>query len=381
MLVGGVYAALFAGLGVLARWAEADFEAYPYWAGEDPMRLLLPTVHGTPEQGTLLLGPSAIGEAFLYEELERAWGSHVRSGSLSMGTLDECHLFLSYIERAYGPNALPRRVLLGMKPRVLANLPRLFGPKMDHEAIAYLIAIIDRYSAKFSVARRELGTELVPKSAAQAVAAWLRFNLTKQQPRYRTAVLAAIEYALNADPLKIGFQKRIPDFPENLRGPLTKANAPVTVAFLRAVGPVEAAGLWIRAYRSAYTNMYMTSLDEAAIRDVVANAEMGFTWDPRDEKAMVSMQLDRLASFIKSHGIELIVVHLPVHSVVRAGYDVERFAQYRTVIDEYFPAARIVDLWDMIPDGLFFDEVHLKYEGARRATALLVEAIAEREKL
>ena len=102
LLVAIFYVGLSVVLAKIACWAESRFESYPYLAGEEPIRLLLPTVHAANDGGTLLLGPSAIGEDLLYEELERRWGSRVRSGGLSLGTLDSCYLFLAYLEQAYG---------------------------------------------------------------------------------------------------------------------------------------------------------------------------------------------------------------------------------------------------------------------------------------
>ncbi len=378
-VVAAIYVALSLGLGSIARWAESRFETYPYLAGEDPIRLLLPTVHGTSDRGALLLGPSAIGEDFLYEELERRWGMTVRSGSLSMGTVDDFYLFLSYVERVYGQQALPKRVVLGIKPRVLANLPRLFGPKSNPKAVVFTISLIDRYSTHLRVQRGELGTDLVEKSLPESVVAWLRFYLTKQQPRHRAGVLAVLEHAIDPDPLKIGFQDDLPRFAENPRLAFSRPNIKTTLAWVRDAGPVQAGLAWARAYRSAYNNMFSTPMPDEEIREVVARDEMGFGWNPREEEAMLSMQLGRLASLAERNGIELVVAYLPVHSAVRAGYDPVNFEAYETMIEERLPNARFVDLWGAVSDDLFFDEVHLQYEGARQATELLVEALERPE--
>src|SRR5690606_36940849 len=303
IIAGTIYGVSSAALTQIASWAEAEFETYPYLAGEDPLRLLLPTVHGGTDRGSLLLGPSAIGEAFLYEVLEKEWGARVRSGSLSNGTLDDCYLFLSYIEKVYGPQAMPGRVILGIKPRVIANLPRLFGPKADPSATRFLVDLIDRYSLQYKAEQRELGTELVPKTAPEKVKSALRFYLTKQQPRHRAGVLAVIEHAIDPDPLKVGFQRQLPDYADNLRMPLTRYNVQTTLSYVLHVGPWDAAMGWIRAYRSAYTNMFMEQLGDERIRRIVANAEMGFHWDPREEQAMVDMQLRRFADLVERNDI------------------------------------------------------------------------------
>jgi hypothetical protein len=132
---------------------------------------------------------------------------------------------------------------------------------------------------------------------------------------------------------------------------------------------------WMRAYRSAYNNMFSEPMSDEEIREVVARDEMGLGWDPRNEEAMVSMQLDRLARLVERNGIELVVVYLPEHSAVRAGYDPDNYRMYRKMLEQGLPNARFVDLWDTIQDDLFFDEVHLQYGGARRATDLLVAAL------
>ena len=378
LLAGGIYAALSVGLNRLAHWAESEFEAYPYLAGEETLRLLLPSIHGSTDRGTLLLGSSAIGEAFLYEELERAWGERVRSGGISFATLDELYLFLSYIEQAHGAETLPRRVILGMKPRLLANHPRRFGPRMSDDTNDYFIELIDRYSPEFSVARNDFGSELVAKTPLQSFSSRLRFYITKQQPRHKTAMLAAVEHMFDPDPLKTGFQERIADFPENPRTPLESENIQTTATFMREQGVNDATRLWLRAYRTAYTNMFMRAWDDNAIRRSLVGAILAVDWAPDDERELVSKQLDRLESFASKHGVELVIVYLPVHSIARDSYNIEYLPRHRAANDEHLPNIRTIDMWDAIPDELFFDKFHLKYEGARRATTMLLEAIAER---
>jgi hypothetical protein len=375
VLVGAVFVAVSAALEAVAHWAESRFESYPYLAGEDPMRVLLPSVHAAFDGGTLLLGPSAMGEAFLTEELEHRWGSRVRSAGLSNGTLDDFYLFLSYIERAYGTEALPQRLVLGIDAKAFACLPRLFGSRRTAGAVPYLIGTLDRYSTHFRVAPGELGTELVPKAPGAALVAWLRFNLFKQQPRYRTGMLAAIEHALDADPLKVGFQRAMPPFPDDFRRPFDRLNLPVSVAFARHAGAGVAARDWLRAYRSPYTFQILRPMDESVIRRLLDGWGEYYAWDPREEEALVSMQLHRLAAFVERHHIELVVVYLPVHHLADAMRDSARIVATAAALEADLPTAKFVDLSSAVPPELFYDNIHVAYEGARRTTERLAAAL------
>jgi hypothetical protein len=361
-----------------ARWAEAEVGAYPYLAGEDPMRLLLPTVHGQRRGGTLLLGASSIGEAFLYEKLQSTWKSPVRSGSLSGATLDDCILFLSYVEQAYGAQALPNRILVGMSPRVLANIPRVFGSMADPNAPAYTIGAISRYSTKFDVLRQEFGTTLTPKSTAQSLLATASFYLTKQQPRYRTGVLAVIDHLLDSDPVKGDFQKGYPGYPAYPRDLLSAANLLTTIAWVKDAGLAEPLRKWLRMFRSAYNIQLMRPLDPQLLESRIRRHDMSrYEFDPRTNGQLAAVQLGRLAQFVNRHHLELIVVYLPEHPSFRARYDPGRYAAYRDTVEKHLPMAGFLDLRDDLSADYFFDEVHVSYAGALRATHRLMEFVEQ----
>lgn len=139
------YGGLALGLGRIAVWAESRFEAYPYRGGEEALRWLMPTMfHRKPD--VLIVGPSAIGEDLRYEVLSQAVGGRVLSAALSNGTIDDVAIGLEYVARVFGPEALPKHVILGMTPRVLANYPRNFGSAREPDAYAPLIRSINKYS-------------------------------------------------------------------------------------------------------------------------------------------------------------------------------------------------------------------------------------------
>jgi len=365
VLAVATYGGLALGLGRLAAWAESQFEAYPYRGGEEPIRWLMPTIFSqTPD--VLIVGPSAIGEDLLYEVLSRALAGRVVTAALSNGTLDDVTIALEYVERVHGADALPDRVVFGMTPRVLANYPRNFGPTRDVDAFAPLIETINTYSPVYSVRSEPFGSVLIPKSASERWSAYRNWA-TKQQNRHRTAVLAAIEYLGDSDPLKIGFQDGLPYFTD-LRTPLDKANWRTSARYVRSVGIIEATRHWLPAYRSAYFNTFMEPMSSSMIADQVLGWQAVYNWHPLAEEDMARFQLERLRDFLDRHDIGLTVIHLPEHSLNRVGYNPVFYDRYREMIAEELPEAEIVDLWE-VPDDQFFDQVHLTYQGAKWMTS------------
>ena len=358
------YGGLALGLGRLAVWAESQFEAYPYRGGEEPIRWLMPTMF-SKKPDVLIVGPSAIGEDLLYEVLSRALVGRVLTAALSNGTLDDVTIALEYVERVHGADALPDWIVFGMTPRVLANYPRNFGTTRDMDAYAPLIQSINRYSPAYSVRSEQFGSALRPKSVRERWSAYRNWA-TKQQVRHRTAVLAAIEYLGDPDPVKIGFQDGLPYFTD-LRTPLDKANWRKTARYVRSVGIVEAARHWLPAYRSAYFHSFMVPLPPETIAGQVEDWHVVYTWDPLEEAELVRYQLGRLRDFLDRHDVGLTVIHLPEHPLSRAEYDPVFYDRYREVIAEELPEAEIVDLFEVAGDQ-FFDQIHLAYQGAKWMT-------------
>jgi len=358
------YGGLALGLGRLAVWSESQFDAYSYRGGEEPIRWLMPTTFSR-KPDVLIVGPSAIGEDLLYEVLSRALAGHVVTAALSNGTLDDVTIALEYVERVHGADALPRHVVFGMTPRVLANYPRNFGTTQDMDAYAPLIQSINTYSPVYSVRSEQLGSALVLKSLRERGSAYRNWA-TKQQNRHRTAVLAALEYLGDSDPVKIGFQDGLPYFTD-LRTPLDKANWRTTLRYVRSVGIVEAARHWLPAYRSAYFNSFMVPFPPDTIAGQVESWDVVYRWDPREDAELVRYQLSRLRDLLDRHDIGLTVIHLPEHPLSRAEYNPVFYDRYREVIAEGLPEAEIVDLWEVAGDQ-FFDQIHLTYQGAKWMT-------------
>lgn len=370
-----IYAVLYLTLDRLAHWAELDFHTHPYAAGEEPIRWMLPSMFARDEPTVLLAGPSAIGDAILYEDLERRLGMRVLPGALSNGTLDDVHLGLDYVSRAYGPDALPEAVVLGLSPRVVANIPRSFGPERDPSAYAPLIESIDRYSPTFSVVDTALGSALRPKSMLERWQAIVRMRTAKQQPRQRAALGAALEWALGRDPIRTAYQQDLQRF-NGSGGPLAPdALFSAVRAAYDDEGPVRLADR-LAAARSPYYYTFREPVDHALIESQADDWAPVYRWDPVSEDELVRFQLDRLVRFLEEHDIEAVVVLLPEHPISRARYDAGRHAAYRQYIVEAFGAKHVLDLERALPAEQFYDQIHVTYSGAVDVTNVVYDALA-----
>lgn len=371
LLTVATYGGLAVGLGRVAVWAESRFETYPFRGGEEALRWLMPTMfHRKPD--VLIVGPSAIGEDLRYEVLSQAIGGRVVSAALSNGTLDDVALGLEYLERAFGVEALPKHVVFGMTPRVLANFPRNFGPTQEQDAYAPLIRSINKYSRDFRVGSERLGSVLRPTSVWERWSA-RRHWATKQQSRHRTSVLAAVEYMFDPEPFKVGFQDDLPYF-RDIRTPLDRGDWRTTATYVRSAGLAASIRSWLPSYRSAYYNSFMAPfpLDEVALQ--VESWDVVYAWDPFGDVELVRYQLGRLREFLARHDVGLTVIHLPEHPLSRAQYDPVFYDGYRRIIAEELPDAEVVDLWE-VPADRFFDQIHLTYQGAKWMTDEIAPAL------
>ena len=378
LLALGSYAGFAAILGRLAVWAEFQFEAYPYDVGEDGMRVLLPGVLGRATPKVMIAGPSAVREGILYEVISQAVGGRVVSAGLSNGTLDDITITLEYVLRVYGREALPQHLILGLTPRVVANLPRSFGPERTLGVHAPLIPTLNRYSPHYAVRSQPLGSVLERKSAWAAWVARWRW-LAKQQPRYRTALLAAVEFMVDDDPLKVGFQAEFPPV-ANFRTPFSQADWRITRRYVRAVGIRTASRHWLPAYRSLYLKNLMPPEPVDTIRRYLETWEVVHAWDPDSEESLVRSQLRRLRDLLAEYGVSLMVLHMPEHPLSRDRYNKDFYHRYTELVAEELPDATILDLWELLPADSFYDNIHLTYLGASAITEVVIRALEQQAK-
>jgi len=175
--VGVVYFLETVSLQALASAAETTGQVYPY-KEEDWLRYLLPTLW--PEGGKpliLLIGGSTTREDILVEDVASAFPDYrVFQGGFGLGTLGDVLAALEYVERTYGPGALPAILVLAVSPRFLAEIP-------DERPFAKSLAL---YSAHYRMpAHTATGFGLEPKPALVGLFDHVRFLVQKQGPRYQ----------------------------------------------------------------------------------------------------------------------------------------------------------------------------------------------------
>lgn len=224
----------------------------------------------------------------------------------------------------------------------------------------------------YRVHSERLGSVLHPTSLEERWSA-RRYWLTKQQTRHRTAVLAGIEYLLDPKPVKIGFQDGLP-YLTDLRTPLKGRNWSTSLRYVRSVGLVDAARHWLPGYRSSYYHSFMEPLSQDMIARQTEDWDIVYSWDPLREDEIVRYQLGRIRDFLRRYDIGLTIIHAPEHPLSRAHYDTTFYEHYRRVIAEELPEAEIIDMWE-IPGDLFYDQVHLTYDGAQLVTEQITPAL------
>jgi hypothetical protein len=174
-----LYMAFNLSLLALARWAEVYHNSYP-WKHEDYLRCLLPTLFENRGPTRILLaGPSEAREGLICEQFDQEFPNlHAFQSAQSLGTFDDLLLMLDYVEKVYGPEAMPRILVLGITARFVGNIPKNISP---------LAPAINRYSPFYSVEQTSHGSHLIPKNKWKGLVSRARF-LLKQQPRYLAAI-------------------------------------------------------------------------------------------------------------------------------------------------------------------------------------------------
>jgi hypothetical protein len=326
-----------AALDAVADYAETRLGAY-LWKQEDYLRLLSPVYHDGRGQGRLLIyGPSEAREGLLPEEIERGVpGLAPYQNAQSMGTLEDCLVVLDYLEKAYGDDAIPSAILLGVTPRFLANIRMQPSPLLEG---------IKKYSTDFDIVESGGLPRLVPKSPAAAVLA--RFNWLAIEPdRYRRGLAA------------------------------------VTAPILRPIVP----GMDVIERRltrpSKYLDDRVATESEAAIRRWLVTPgnfwERVHAWDPALDREKILGQLAALREYVARHRVELYVVNLPELSWNRELFRPGRYEEYLSIIRAGIGSAPFLDLRTLLADGEFFDDAHPTWQGGIRVSRAVAAFIRER---
>ena len=343
--------AVIAVLQVVAARVEKSGVVYPY-KQEDWLRYLLPSLWRGDQRPLLLLaGPSTVRENLLFEEFAAAFPNYrVLNGGLSSGTLGDMMAGLEYVERAYGADALPRVVVLGLSPRFMAEIPRAGRPFGMGLA---------RYSPYFKVPGGDPdGFGLVRKGPLEGAVAHARFLLLKQHERY----VAAADWQL-AQLVSPQLSERIRSTPF-MAGPLGR--------MLFSSGRVRDIGIHRFALELASPYKYRSGGNPFGDIDVLLDSSAVWRavwdWDPDRDAPAIRARVAALEQYAQQHGIELFVVNLPEGSRNRIRYRPGYDERYHKLIESAFQPLPVLNLRCLLPDESFLDAEHARLRGARLVT-------------
>lgn len=308
----------------LAVWAERDQGAYLWWR-EEMMQLFTPTNHVDRGEGRILLtGPSEIREALLPDVMSETLGSSVYQHALSLGTLDAVVLQLEYIERLYGPTAMPDMVVVGVTPRFVSNVPALDeGPFRDY---------VGRFSPWLRIDAQRV--ELVEKGWLQSLAS--RSRLYAHQPkRYKGALRTLNRELFGGDDLKLRPSKF------HHKGILPKEK-------------------------------YFRVVEE----------EGRIPWKLEEAMPAVERGFARIVALCERHDVNLVVLAMPEGTWARSDlhYPPGYYKRFLRLVRRV-SGVKVLNLRSFLRDGEFHDWCHPTLSGARRVTTRVCEHILSLESL
>ena len=174
----------------VARWIEVDQDGYLWWS-EEWMQLFEANNFVDRGKGRILLtGSSEVREGFLFDEFEsELHGFEVYNNAYSNHTLQTLMVVLQYIESAYGPSAVPDKIVLGVAPLFLLD-----EPSIDR---SYLPKVIDRYSPFFNLDTGSRPVRLVSKGWRDSLEARYRY-LTHQSRRFQGTMRGLMRFGAHS---------------------------------------------------------------------------------------------------------------------------------------------------------------------------------------
>lgn len=376
LTAGILYACFIVAFNSLSTWAERDLDAYPF-KQEDWLRYLLPSRFSQPDKKRLLLtGPSTVRENLLYEEFEQAFPQYVViQGGLSLGTLDDVTASLHFLEMAYGEQALPRLLVLGISPRFIANIP-------DERPFA---DGIDNYSPDLSASQGETGIQLAPRHFPASLYATVKFLIRKQPERYRTTMMAIAYYWIAGNPSAT----RGDDGKTFLQRELDKLfKHPAIARYLGNTRYKRALDYDFTEVLAWFSSPYKYRLDPPievqGLVDWMDEPDSWWQdvhgWDPRATADRTEASLKRFYAVIQAHDIRLIVVNMPERAISRARYDSENYAAYLQMVSRQLGNAPVLDLQTFLNDDEFHDLEHSVYRGSRRLTSEIIETVIKTDR-
>lgn len=357
-------------------WAERDLGAFPF-KQEDWLRYLLPAMFDRPEQHKILLtGPSTVRENLIYEEFVAAFpGYIIEQGGISSGTIEDVNLSLEYIEQAYGHNALPSVIVIGVAPRFIANIPD-DRPFKDG---------INDYSPHLKIIRTDNGDRLESKSVFESLLARVKFFLYKKPSQLQTDALAVVNYWLS--------RKTIDNTREDLPAPKTPLLNRCDQFFKKPSVKQIMTGTpfyWLADFEFSevlaekispykYRLFHPIQADKLITR---ANNKSSwwprvYSWNPKEHEAQTLKKLKRFIGFINSHNIRLLVVNMPERDLSRAMFNEDNYREYIALLESAFQNKPFINMRDALPPSDFHDLEHARYSGASRLSREVIKHLRE----
>ena len=316
----------------LARWVEVEQDGYLWWREEWMQLFDAENYVNRGRNRILLAGSSEVREGFLFDEFEAELpGFDVYNNALSNHTLEMLLIVLQYIETAYGPAAMPQKIVLGVVPTFLLDEPSI--------SRSYLPRVIDRYSPFVSLDVESQPARLIRKGRRGSVTARYRY-LTHQARRYQGA----------------------------LRG--------VMRAGILSVFPGMADRYWLRLGLVPSIYHHLPPIDQRAQLQVWRR-DLPSPPDPVAMGDTVRAQWAALQAFLVAHDIDFYVVNLPQSTFLLDDYYKPVYDDYERLLRSVVGDVPFLDLARFLRDDEFRDTTHPNLAAARRVSRRVAQFLRE----
>ena len=316
----------------VARWIEVDQDGYLWWS-EEWMQLFEANNFVDRGKGRILLtGSSEVREGFLFDEFEsELHGFEVYNNAYSNHTLQTLMVVLQYIESAYGPSAVPDKIVLGVAPLFLLD-----EPSIDR---SYLPKVIDRYSPFFNLDTGSRPVRLVSKGWRDSLEARYRY-LTHQSRRFQGTMRGLMRF-----------------------GVLT-------------VAPGMADSQWIQYGLVPSKYHHLPPIDQRKQLQEVRR-DIPSPPDPVVFAATARMEWAMLSAFVADHDIDLYVVNMPQTTLLLDDYYSETYDGYMQLLRNLAGDVPFLDLARFLQDDEFYDTLHPNLLAARRVSKRVAQFVRE----
>ena len=341
---------------MISRWTEKNKNVYPF-KYEDGLRYLLPNRFKNRGRDWIMLsGPSSAREGFLYDRFNQAFPDmETYQEALSLGTIDDLMISLQYIEKVYGPNVLPKVLVLGVSPRFVANIP---------DKRPFILGI-NRYSPFYSVEQDADKLYLVQKKKLEGVGCRIRFFMFKQRARYRTTLATCLGLIINADLIKGNDQKKVTHVIDIHHSLVNKVLNNIIQ--------------FVKFNTSPYRYIDYPNVTEMEMRKRMHYKGSWWkdvhSWDPATDMKRTIKRLNDLKEFTSQFKIRMYVVNLPEHVASRELYDPTNYQRYIDLLIRSLPDLSFLNFREILENNEFHDMEHPNRIGAINLTDRVIEFI------